>query len=53
MQQQEQQGVQVDPQKIINALLRQLSDSQLRISMLECVIDQMNEAQEAASEQIP
>ena len=40
----QEQGVQVDPQKVINSLLRQLSDAQLKISVLECLIEQMHEA---------
>jgi len=51
MEQQEQQGMQVDPQKVINSLLRQLSDATLKISVLECLVDQMREAAtEAVSE---
>jgi hypothetical protein len=48
---QQEQGVQVDPQKVINSLLRQLSDATLKISVLECLVDQMREAStEAVSE---
>jgi hypothetical protein len=50
---QQEQNVQVDPQKVINSLLRQLSDAQLKISVLECVVDQMREVSEATSVQIP
>jgi hypothetical protein len=39
----EQEGTQVNPQRVINSLLRQLSDTQLKVSVLECLIEQMRE----------
>jgi hypothetical protein len=39
MEEQEQQGTQVDPQKVINSLMRQMSEAIHRIALLEAILE--------------